>query len=175
MGISLIVIGGILAALLLFPKKLAGIVENKVSPAVPSANSIDLLILENAKRYTLDPALIKAFIMVESSFNPNAVNPASATNKHTSYGLMQITAMLAEDYGIVHEWQNPTEAEIAMMKIPSTNIRIGSWFLSKLLNKHTLDESIQMYNVGEAGYLSGSRNSDYLSKIKRYYDAYKSN
>lgn len=172
MGIMLIAVGTILAIMLLVPKKLQGIA--KPTASAPTPTSIDLIVLENAKRYTVDPALIRAFIQVESSGNPNAINPLSGTNKAVSYGLMQITPALAEDYGIVRDYHNATEAEIAMIMVPSTNVRIGTWFISKLLNQYAFDEAVQMYNVGITGYKNGARASDYLAKIKRYYNEYKS-
>jgi len=163
LGITLIV-GAILAVLMLLPKKL----EAVVADIPPAADSIDSIIAENAKRYSVDPALIRAFIKVESDFNPNAVNPSDP-----SYGLMQIMPILAEDYGIVRDWRNVTEAEIAMIRVPSTNIRIGAWHISRLLNKYVFEEAVQMYNVGETGYKNGKRAADYLAKISRWYNEYK--
>lgn len=168
MGITLIVVGSVLLFILLAPKKLSATARKTTITKDP--DSIDSIISENAKRYSVDPALIKAIIRQESNFNPNAVNPSDP-----SYGLMQIMPILAEDYGVVRDYHNPTQAEIAMIKVPATNVRIGTWFLSKLLNEFTLDEAIQMYNVGRAGYLSGRRAPDYLSKVKGYYNEYKSN
>ena len=165
MGAILIIIGTILAALIVLPRKAAAMTET----ISKDPDSIDAIIAENAKRYSVDPALIRAFIKVESDFNPNAVNPSDP-----SYGLMQITPMLAEDYGIVRDYHNPTEAEIAMIKVPSTNVRIGTWQISRLLSDYIFEIAVQMYNVGITGYKKGVRASDYLAKITRYYNEYKS-
>lgn len=163
MGAILIVVGGLLAALVAWPKKAYA------SPATGKTplNSIDSLIKENSTRYGVPTALIKAVIKTESDFNPEAVNP-----KDPSYGLMQIMPILAEDFGIVRDWRNVTDAEVAMIKLPSKNIQIGTWFLSKLLKKYPMEIAVQMYNVGEAGYNSGKRASAYLEKVTRYYNDY---
>ena len=171
LGIALIVTA-ILALLVVLPKK-AGAMTREITVLDP--NSLDGLIAENAKRYSVDPALIRAFIKVESDFQPNAINALSATNKAASYGYMQITPALAEDYGIVHDYHNVTEAELAMMMIPSTNIRIGTWQISRLLKDYPFEQAVQMYNVGIQGFKNGSRAPDYLAKITRYYNEFQSN
>jgi soluble lytic murein transglycosylase-like protein len=165
LGIGLI-LAAILTFLMLVPKKLEALAASTVPPAF---DTVDAIIAENAKRYGVDPALIRAFIKVESNFNPNAVNPSDP-----SYGLMQIMPILAEDYGIVRDWRNVTGAEIAMIKLPSTNVRIGTWHIARLLNHYPFDEAVQMYNVGETGYKNGKRASEYLAKITRCYNEYKS-
>ena len=165
MGLILIVVGSILAVLLIVPKKLKGTVA-EVRPAV---ETIDSIIASNARRYGVEEALIRAIIKVESDFNPNAVNPSDP-----SYGLMQIMPILAEDFGYVRDWRNVTEAEIAMIRLPETNVQIGTRFLGKLLGKYPQGVAIQMYNIGEAGYNSGHRAAEYLSKVTGYYNEYKS-
>lgn len=167
LGLGLI-IAALLAALVVLPRKAEALTRTIIDP-----DSIDGLIAENAKRYSIDPALIRAFIQVESSFNPNAVNPVSSTNRAISYGLMQITPALAEDFGVVRDYHNPTEAEIAMIMLPSRNVQIGTWQISRLLSDYPFDQAVQMYNVGIAGYKNGARNSDYLAKITRWYNEYK--
>lgn len=164
-----IMIAAVLAALVVLPKKAGAMTETKVL----SPDSTEALIVENAKRFALDAALIKAFIRVESNFDRNAVNPIGPGNTVVSYGLMQITPALAEDYGLVHEYQNVTEAEIAMMMQPATNVRIGSWHVARLFKLYTFEEAVQMYNVGVTGYRNGRRNADYLAKITRWYNEYK--
>jgi soluble lytic murein transglycosylase-like protein len=166
MGIIIIIIGALLGMTLLLVKKAEAETVTTTTPHDPE--SVDAIIIENAKRYSIDAALIRAVIRQESNFDAEAVNPSDP-----SYGLMQITPILAEDYGLVKDWHNPTEAEIAMIKIPSTNVRIGSWFLSKLLSKYTMDMAIQMFNLGESGYNSGYRAPEYLAKVKGYYNEYK--
>jgi soluble lytic murein transglycosylase-like protein len=172
MGLILIVVGSILAVLLIVPKKLKGTVAEvrpAVTPSRGTGETIDSIIASNARRYGVEEALIRAIIKVESDFNPNAVNPSDP-----SYGLMQIMPILAEDFGYVRDWRNVTEAEIAMIRLPETNVQIGTRFLAKLLSKYPQGVTIQMYNVGEAGYNSGHRAAEYLSKVTGYYNEYKS-
>lgn len=130
-------------------------------------------ILESISKWSrvfgVDPALVKAVIRVESNFNPKAVNPSDP-----SYGLMQITPMLAQDFGFVKDYKNTTQAEILKIMEIDTNIYIGTRQLSSLLGRHTFNEAVQMYNVGERGYLElGRRASSYLSSVSGYYNEYK--
>jgi soluble lytic murein transglycosylase-like protein len=166
-------IGALLAALLLLAKgkndegnvyiDFGEVIEKDRDAEKPA--TIDAMIAVAASRYGVDAALVKAIAMTESSLNPRATNPSDP-----SYGLMQVMPILAQDYGIVKEWQKPTSAEIAMIYDPQTNLYIGSWFLAKLTKKYSRDVAIQMYNVGESGYLQGRRNSEYLARVRRYYD-----
>ena len=166
-----LVIGGVLALLLLIAKKAEGgtyIDFTGPSPEPKPVSSIDSMITYAANQYHVDAALVKAVAMTESSLNPNAVNPSDP-----SYGLMQVMPILAEDFGIVKDYHNPTDAEIAMIREPQTNLRIGAWFLSKLLAKYNVETSIEMYNVGEHGWLEGRRNPAYVAKVKGYYDEFR--
>ncbi len=124
-------------------------------------------ITSRAEFWNVEPALVKAIVRVESNFNPTAKNPADP-----SYGLMQITPMLAQDYGRVKDWRNPTKAEISMLYEPVWNLDIGCPHLSKLRKKYSFDIAVQMFNTGEYGYISGVRNSDYLQKVKVQYGIY---
>lgn len=120
-----------------------------------------------ADQWGLDPALVKAVAKVESNFNPSAKNPSDP-----SYGLMQITPALAYDYGLIRDYVNPSELEIEMIYDIDNNLSIACWFMQRLHSKYGFDQAVQSYNVGEAGYKRGTRNYDYLNKIKRYYNEY---
>lgn len=176
MGAIVILIGAGLAGLLLMARKSSAAPFYDFSGVATAADppdwsgSIDSMISYAASKYHVDANLVRAVAMTESSLNPNAVNPSDP-----SYGLMQVMPILAEDFGVVKDWHNPTEAEIAMIKDPLTNLRIGAWHLSRLLAKHPFEVAIQMYNVGERGYNEGRRAPDYLKKVKGYYDAYRNN
>jgi len=170
MGGIVVVVAAILGLLVFFVTKAKGATVESYGTG---GNSLDSIITKNAARYGIDSALIKAFIKTESNFNADAVNPISSDNAFTSYGLMQITPILAEEFGLVRDYHNITESEIAMIMGAETNVQIGSWYIGQLTHKYELDAAIQMYNVGESGYNSGRRNTDYLTKVKRYYDEYK--
>jgi soluble lytic murein transglycosylase-like protein len=115
--------------------------------------------------YDLNGNLVEAIIKVESSGNPEAVNPDGP-----SYGLMQITPALAQDYGLIKDYRMVNPNDIVNMMNPENNLRVGCWFLSRLLKKYSRDVAIQMYNVGETGYNNGARAGYYLSKVLSYYN-----
>lgn len=173
MGPLIVVVAALGALLLFFATKAGGATVKEPVPKGTGGNTLDGIINSNAARYGVEVALLKAVIRTESNFNAGAVNPASSGNAFTSYGLMQITPILGQEYGIVKEYQNVTEPEISMLMQPETNVRIGAWYLGRLLSKYPFDAAIQMYNLGETGYNSGRRNEDYLTKVKRYYNEYK--
>jgi len=83
----------------------------------------------------IDPALIFSLIRQESSFNPRATSPAGAR------GLMQVMPATAKR---VERRKNID------LYNPSTNIRIGSKYLSILRSKHNGDYArlIASYNAG---------------------------
>jgi len=136
-----------------------------------NSSEVDLegIIKTNAARWEIEVALIKAIIRRETNFNIKAVNPSDP-----SYGVMQITPILAQTYGIVKDYKHPTQMELAQIMAPEVNVNLGSQFLSYLTGKYPFDIGIQMYNVGEAGYNSGRRASAYLADVKRFYNEYKS-
>ena len=96
----------------------------------PSA--YDHLIDEAARRYQIDPALVRAVITVESAFDPLAVSTAGAQ------GLMQLMPALAEELGV----QNAFD--------PRENIMAGTRYLSYLLDVHkgNIPLALASYNAG---------------------------
>ena len=128
----------------------------------PNEHSFDELISQAAMRYGVDENLVRAIIKQESNYDPNAENPFDP-----SYGLMQITAGAATDYGL-------TDLSPEKLKDPQTNLLCGTWYLAHFLDRYDLDASIQMYNEGEGNYLQGKRVPDYLAKVKGYLDDYNS-
>ena len=165
-GLVIILIGFAIA-FLLWPKTAVGV----SAPAVTESpkTSVEDLIFRASLRWGVEAALIKAHIQVESSFNPNATNSADP-----SYGLMGITPICAQDFGYVVDWRNPTKDEIAALYDPKINIEIGTRFLKKLHDKYEFDVATQMYNCGEYNYNNKHvRVPEYLSKIKGYYDEFR--
>ncbi|MBN1857612.1 lytic transglycosylase domain-containing protein [Candidatus Bipolaricaulota bacterium] len=87
----------------------------------------------------LDPWLVAAVIHAESRFRPNAVSSAGAQ------GLMQIMpatgTWIAEQIGV--------DVPIGL-EDPDTNIRLGTWYLSYLLDRYggDLTTALAAYNAG---------------------------
>lgn len=92
----------------------------------------DALIIEAARYYTLPPALIKAMIAVESSFEPSAVSPAGAQ------GLMQLMPPTAKAMQ-VHDSFNP-----------KANVFGGTRYLRLLTNdfEGDIQKTVAAYNAG---------------------------
>lgn len=90
------------------------------------------LIQEAAKRYRLDPALLRAVMQTESAFNPAAVSPVGAM------GLMQLMPALAEEMGVGDPFD------------PRENVMGGAKYLRQLLDAHRGDIRLTLasYNAG---------------------------
>lgn len=90
--------------------------------------------------YGLDKNLVNGVIFSESHFEPNAVSSAGAK------GLMQVTDetgwWVAEQIGLRTDTVDLTD--------PDTNIRIGCWYLSWLLDKFdgVTETALAGYNAG---------------------------
>lgn len=123
-------------------------------------------IFYHAKEWGLEVALVKAVARVESNFDPKAKNPSDP-----SYGLMQITPVLAYDYGLIKNAYNPSKTEIAWMLDINNNLSVACDFLNRL-SKYSFQQQIMSYNVGEKGYKDGYRNWDYFNKVRGYYERY---
>ncbi len=108
----------------------------------PNIKRFAALIERHAKANNLDPALVKAVIAVESSFQPDAVSPKGAL------GLMQIIPATGARYGVVGE---KTRSAERMLLDPATNIRVGVRYLRDLLTLFAYDLTLALaaYNAGE--------------------------
>ena len=98
------------------------------------------IIVDESMRYGLDPELVLAMILVESSFYHRAKSAKGAR------GLMQlrpfVARVLAKEMGI------PWEGKATILD-PSTNIRLGLYYLSKLILRfRDLKLAIAAYNYG---------------------------
>lgn len=128
--------------------------------------------------YGLDSLLVVSLINAESRFDPNAVSSKGASGLMQ---LMQITADWgAEEIGI-------DDYSYADICDPELNIRIGCWYLSKLIAQYdgNVDTALAAYNAGSGNVSqwledpekSGDGNSlhtipfpqtdDYVKKINR--------
>lgn len=93
----------------------------------------DRVIDRAAHAATIQPALVRAVIVVESGFNPRAVS------KRGAIGLMQLRPSTARRYGVTNIYD------------PAQNIRAGARFLGDLMVRFgsNLELALAAYNAGE--------------------------
>ncbi len=86
-----------------------------------------------AQDATIQAALVRAVIVVESGFNPRAVSKKGAV------GLMQLQPATAKRYGVKNIYD------------PGENVRAGAHYLSDLLTRFNsnLELALAAYNAGE--------------------------
>jgi soluble lytic murein transglycosylase-like protein len=102
-------------------------------------------------------SLVYGVVQAESDWQIDAENPADP-----SYGLMQITRPVFEDYG----YQGLT---VDQMKDPDLNLRVGIRYLANLIRRNGTVGGIQSYNVGEFGFRKfNHRNPVYLERVLRF-------
>ena len=97
------------------------------------------IIIKAANRYEVNPAIIKAIIMAESSYNPNAVSYRGAR------GLMQLMPRTARALGVKDIFN------------PEQNITAGVRYFKQLLEQFNDDTALAL-----AAYNAGSR------KVRKY-------
>lgn len=111
-------------------------------------------VLQNAKRFGIQPALIYSIIETESSFNPYAVSSAPA------YGLMQIVPTTAgrDVYRLLNQRDGTPSKQ--MLFAPATNIQYGTAYLSILKNRYLsgINDPIAKEYCIIAAYNTGSGN-----------------
>lgn len=104
----------------------------------------DPMIAAAARRYAIDPALVKAVIWRESRFN------ARARGRVGELGLMQVRDAAGHEWASAEKKVGFTERHLAD---PDTNIYAGSWYLAQLLKRYrAVDDPIPYgladYNAG---------------------------
>ena len=106
-------------------------------------NQFDQIIVAAAVNYEVSVPLIRAVIMTESSFNPNAYRPEPAISDG-SYGLMQVLFRTAVSLGFPNDPSQHTR-----LFDPATNINLGTKYLAQLQRKYeNVDDIYAAYNSG---------------------------
>lgn len=112
-------------------------------------HSQDANILVAARKYGIDPALVKAVVWRESHFHPDARGKAGEV------GLMQITDAAAQEWAETVGAYPILEAHLLD---PITNTLAGTWYLAKLIRRYQgaddpLPYALADYNAGRANVL----------------------
>lgn len=122
------------------------------------------MIVDAGETHDVEPALIKAIIMAESSYNPRAVSSRGAK------GLMQIMPITARALGVG-----------ADLFDPRNNIDCGVRYFKKLLDRYDgrIELALAAYNAGSAkvkkyrGIPPFKVTRHYIKKVLIYYKYYK--
>lgn len=86
----------------------------------------DELITQAARKYGVDPMLVKAVVWRESRFFPNTMGAAGER------GLMQVGEAAAREWAAAHKVEVFVYADLFDAK---TNLEAGSWYLSRALER----------------------------------------
>ncbi|GAB6095558.1 hypothetical protein JCM14469_18100 [Desulfatiferula olefinivorans] len=121
------------------------------------------LIVKVARRYEVDPLLVKAIIAAESGFNPNAVSHVGAQ------GLMQLMPRTAKALGVEDAFN------------PEHNIDGGVKYFRKLLDRFDGDVQLALaaYNAGSRkvhkyrGVPPFSETRNYIEKVFKFHTDFK--
>lgn len=100
----------------------------------------DSAIAEAARRYSLDPALIRAVIWRESRFNPDARGRAG------ELGLMQIREIAAIEWASAEHIKSFKHSDCLD---PDTNIFAGAYYLKSVLRHYTRADNPIPYGLAE--------------------------
>jgi soluble lytic murein transglycosylase-like protein len=126
--------------------------------------NIESIIREISRKFEIDPALVKAIVMVESNSNPNAVSSRGAQ------GLMQLMPSTAKRLNV----RRPFD--------PKENIMGGVKYIKGLLASYgDLRLALAAYNAGPgavnkyAGIPPYRETINYVKKVIRYYKKFRKN
>lgn len=142
-----------------FVRNTSSISSKKLSKT--GCNTYNAIIEKYAKKYNVNPNLVKAVIKQESSFNAKAVSPAGAK------GLMQLMPATASELKVSNAFD------------PEQNIEGGVKYLSQLLKKYNGNTKLALaaYNAGMANVKNGKipqngQTPKYVDTVMKYYNEY---
>ena len=106
-----------------------------------------------ARRYGIEPALVKAIVWRESRFNPNARGRAQ------EFGLMQLQDEAAREWA---DAEHIAGFDHTHCFDPVTNTLAGTWYLRKLIRRYTntddpLPYALADYNAGRGNVLKWNK------------------
>jgi len=115
------------------PAAAPGPLKLSAAQLLAESSKYDALIDGAARALTVQPALVRAVIVVESGFNPRAVSRRGAI------GLMQLMPATARRYGVTDAYD------------PAQNVQGGVRYLRDLLARYdsNLELALAAYNAGE--------------------------
>ena len=121
------------------------------------------MVIKAANRHEVDPAMVMAIIMAESSYNPKAISKKGAR------GLMQLMPTTARSLGVKDSFN------------PEHNINAGVRYYKKLLNQFdgNVELALAAYNAGSRkvrehrGIPPFGATKVYVKKVIKYYKYYK--
>lgn len=136
-----------------------------------SMATLDSIIREVGYKYSVEPALIKATIKVESNWDVNA-SRYEASMKDTSWGLMQVLLNTGR-----YILKNP-KLTISQLIQPKMNIEAGTAYLAYQLKRYrgSILDAIAAYNAGSAKQNPITRiysNQGYVNKVYSNYVTYR--
>jgi len=127
-------------------------------------SKFDKIIVEAAKKFDVDAALVSAVIKAESDFNPQEISNKGAR------GLMQLMPATAERFGVTNSFD------------PVANIYAGTRYLRWLLKTFdgNADYAVAAYNAGEGnvwkykGVPPFRETVTYINRIAKHFHHHKS-
>ncbi|MCL1945374.1 MAG: lytic transglycosylase domain-containing protein [Firmicutes bacterium] len=116
-------------------------------------NKYDDIVQKYSTEYGVDSNLVKSMIWVESKFKPKAISNKGAL------GLMQLLPSTAE---WLNSFLDNHGNDCGDLYAPDTNIKLGVFYLSKLLKQFdSIKLAVVAYNAGPGNVSAWLRNPNY--------------
>ncbi|MBB6117813.1 hypothetical protein F4826_004792 [Rahnella inusitata] len=149
------------------------IASTEASASVYTDSRYDSCFVKAGKEFSIDPLLLKAIGIQESTLNNGAINRSSP--RYPDYSLMQISGWwLNKPYFVQNKITRDT-----LLKDPCLSIRTGTWILAGNFALNGVNwESVGAYNAGfskEAGYVAARKRyigfiQNHLHQLKGHQD-----